>query len=170
MLLLAAGSVRRPCPSAGSGHPVALVDEQKVRPDARETLLFKCFGQVISSAVSVGAVADRLRAAWRGDGCACADRPRRTSRHTGLLHSFGRVRRAKHAIVHALQSHGHTVAMTGDVNDVLALRTRDIGVAMGSGSPASRAVAQIVLAEQRGLPRYVVGVGSSAMNGSPIYS
>ena len=60
---------------------------------------------------------------------------------------FGRVTPAqKRAMVGALQSRGHTVAMTGDgVNDVLALKDADIGVAMGSGSPATRAVAQIVL-------------------------
>ena len=64
-------------------------------------------------------------------------------------------------MVHALQSRGHTVAMTGDgVNDVLALKDADIGVAMGSGSAASRAVAQIVLLDNRfaTLP-YVVGEG-----------
>ena len=76
--------------------------------------------------------------------------------------TFGRVRPdQKRAIVHALQSRGHTVAMTGDgVNDVLALKDADIGVAMGSGSPASRAVAQIVLLDNRfaTLP-YVVGEG-----------
>ena len=60
---------------------------------------------------------------------------------------FGRVTpRQKRDMVGALQSRGHHVAMTGDgVNDVLALKDADIGVAMGSGSEATRAVAQIVL-------------------------
>ena len=64
-------------------------------------------------------------------------------------------------MVHALQSRDHTVAMTGDgVNDVLALKDADIGVAMGAGSSASRAVAQIVLLDNKfaTLP-YVVGEG-----------
>ena len=53
-------------------------------------------------------------------------------------------------MVAALQSKGHTVAMTGDgVNDVLALKDADLGVAMGSGSAATRAVAKIVLLDDR---------------------
>jgi cation-transporting ATPase E len=60
---------------------------------------------------------------------------------------FGRVSpQQKRDMVLALQARGHTVAMTGDgVNDALALKEADIGVAMGSGSEATRAVAQIVL-------------------------
>ena len=80
----------------------------------------------------------------------------------GVATTFGRVRPdQKRAMVHALQARDHTVAMTGDgVNDVLALKDADIGVAMGSGSPASRAVAQIVLLDNKfaTLP-YVVGEG-----------
>ena len=60
---------------------------------------------------------------------------------------FGRVTpQQKRSMIAALQSRGHVVAMTGDgVNDVLALKDADIGVAMGSGSAASRATAQLVL-------------------------
>lgn len=60
---------------------------------------------------------------------------------------FGRVSpHQKKSIVKALKSNGHTVAMTGDgVNDVLALKESDCGIAMASGSEATKAVAQLVL-------------------------
>ncbi len=60
---------------------------------------------------------------------------------------FGRVTPdQKKRMVEALQSRGHTVAMTGDgVNDALAIKTADMGIAMNSGSPATKAVARLVL-------------------------
>ncbi|WP_300012491.1 HAD-IC family P-type ATPase [Pseudonocardia sp.] len=156
----------------GAVDPAALVVlEQRVRPEAAGTLAY--FAEqdvevkVISgdNALSVGAVAASLHLP-RAD--APVDARRLPEDREGLAEAleagtvFGRVTPAqKRDMVGALQSRGHTVAMTGDgVNDVLALKDADIGVAMGSGSPASRAVAQIVLLDNSfaTLP-YVVAEG-----------
>ena len=115
------------------------------------------------NAVSVGAVAGTLGLHGETmDARQLPSEPDALADTMATYTTFGRVRPdQKRAMVHALQSRDHTVAMTGDgVNDVLALKDADIGVAMGSGSPASRAVAQIVLLDNKfaTLP-YVVGEG-----------
>jgi cation-transporting ATPase E len=64
---------------------------------------------------------------------------------------FARVAPAqKVEIVEALQSKGHRVAMVGDgVNDVLAIKRADLGIALGEGSSAARTVAGLVLENNR---------------------
>ncbi len=59
---------------------------------------------------------------------------------------FGRVTpKQKQSLIQALKIN-HTVCMTGDgVNDVLALREADIGVAMANGSSAARAASDVIL-------------------------
>ncbi|MFI2714923.1 HAD-IC family P-type ATPase [Streptomyces collinus] len=140
---------------AQGAKPTALVVlEQRLRPDAADTLRYfadqDVRAKVISgdNAVSVGAVAAKL-----GLSGTTVDARRLPAEQDGMAEAldggtvFGRVTpQQKRTMVGALQSRGHTVAMTGDgVNDVLALKDADIGVAMGSGSEATRAVAQIVL-------------------------
>ncbi|WP_416971419.1 cation-translocating P-type ATPase [Streptomyces sp. 4F14] len=136
-------------------EPAALVVlEQRLRPDAADTLRYfaeqNVRAKVISgdNAVSVGAVAGKL--GLSGKAVDARQLPSDTEELAKALDEgtvFGRVTpQQKREMVAALQSRGHTVAMTGDgVNDVLALKDADIGVSMGSGSEATRAVAQIVL-------------------------
>ncbi len=80
---------------------------------------------------------------------------------------YGRVApRQKKLIVEYLQSMGHTVAMTGDgVNDVLALKTSDCGIALASGSESARNVSQLVLLDSNfdSLPK-VVAEGRRTIN------
>jgi cation-transporting ATPase E len=137
--------------------PTALVvlDEQ-LREAAPQTIAY--FGEqgvvvkVISgdSPITVGAVATRCGVPGAETPIDARTLPEDQEALADVLekHSvFGRVTpQQKRAMVHALQSRGHTVAMTGDgVNDTLALKDADVGVAMGSGSAAARAVARFVL-------------------------
>ncbi|MGI5146208.1 HAD-IC family P-type ATPase [Plantactinospora sp. CA-294935] len=155
VLLLARVTADGPVPDPV--HPVALVVlAQRLRPEAPDTLRYFAEQGVAvkvlsgDNALSVGAVARSLGLPGAEHPVDARELPTDPAalaevvqRHT----VFGRVGpQQKRDMVAALQGAGHTVAMTGDgVNDVLALKDADIGVAMGSGSPASRAVAQIVL-------------------------
>ena len=80
---------------------------------------------------------------------------------------FGRVTpEQKQKLVQALKRRGHTVAMTGDgVNDVLAMKDADCGIAMASGAHAASQVAKIVLLDSDfGAMPSIVGEGRRVIN------
>ena len=140
-----------------SRSPLALILlEDTIRPDAPEILaFFREQGvnlKVISGdhTATVAAVAQRAGIPNAHNHMDARELPDDTDEMAAALADnavFGRVTpQQKRTMVDALQSRGHTVAMTGDgVNDVLALKNADMGIAMGSGSASTRAVAQLVL-------------------------
>lgn len=158
-------------------HPVALIHlEDTVRSDAPEIFaFFRDQGvdlKVISgdNPATVAAVARRAGIDSAHEHIDGRDLPDDEPSLADALEAntvFGRVTpHQKRAMVHALQARGRTVAMTGDgVNDVLALKDADMGIAMGSGSSSTRAVAQLVLLDNKfsTLPR-VLAEGRRVIN------
>jgi cation-transporting P-type ATPase E len=144
----------------GTKAVALVVLTEQIRPDAADTLAYFAKQGVICKVISgdnpktVGAVAARVGMTGADDAYDARQLPEDPDALGEILetHSvFGRVTpHQKQAMVKALKARGHTVAMTGDgVNDALALKLADIGIAMGSGAPATRAVAQLVLLDGR---------------------
>jgi cation-transporting ATPase E len=147
----------------GHLHPVTLVLlAERIRADAAEVLGYFTAQGVALKVISgdnprtVGVVAASVgvpgvAAADAVDARTLPEDPDALAAAMEAHSVFGRVTpHQKRAMVQALRRNGHVVAMTGDgVNDALALKDADIGVAMGSGSPATRAVAQLVLLDSR---------------------
>lgn len=138
-------------------EPTAIVSiAEEIRPDAADTLRYLQSQGVTIKVISgdnpttVAAIASEI-------GLPDAEKAIDMRGHedvTGLAESnvvFGRVQpEQKRALVRDLQANGHTVAMTGDgVNDVLALKQSDIGIAMDTAGSATRAVSQLVLLDGR---------------------
>jgi len=150
-------------------HVVAVITfREQVRPDAAETLrYFRDQGvqlRVISgdSPHTVAAVARDAGLELHGEPFDARHLPEDITEMARVLDEhnvFGRVTpEQKKSMVMALQRGGHTVAMTGDgVNDAMALKQADIGIAMGSGAAATRAVARLVLLDGQfsHLPRVI---------------
>ncbi len=131
-----------------------------MRSDAAETMHYfadqgvRCMVISGDNPHTVGAVAGRVGVPGADRPYDARELPDDVDALAGVLEEFsvfGRVSpQQKRAIVGALHHGGHFVAMTGDgVNDALALKDADIGIAMGSGAPATRAVAQVVLLDGR---------------------
>ncbi|WP_312887080.1 HAD-IC family P-type ATPase [Actinocrinis puniceicyclus] len=154
----------------GSLRPVALVAlQERLRPTAAATLEYFAREGVTVKLISgdapatVAAVARRLNLPGADEPCDARELsgdPDALADAMEHRHVFGRVNpQQKQQMVDALQRNGHTVAMTGDgVNDVLALKQADIGVAIGAGASAARAVARLVLLDSSfdALPAVVV--------------
>lgn len=146
-----------------SAQPVALVRcSERIREDARKTLEWfreqgvRC--RVISgdNPTTVAAVAAKVGLTGERKPVAMDARklPEDINELAKVLENvdvLGRVLpNQKKAIVQALHTQSHVVAMTGDgVNDTLALKEADLGVAMGNAAPAAKAVAQVVLVDSR---------------------
>jgi cation-transporting ATPase E len=142
-------------------EPVALVVlAERVRADAGETVAWFTRQGVAAKLVSgdhprtVGAVASRVGVPGAAEPVDARMLPADPGALAEVLERrsvFGRVvPQQKRDMVDALQARRHVVAMTGDgVNDVLALKEADLGIAMGGGSAAARAVARLVLLDGR---------------------
>lgn len=138
---------------------VALTFREQIRPDARRTLdYFRDEGvdvKIISGddPRTVAAIARSvgLDPGEGFDARALPADPVLLEEVMGAHAVFGRVSPdQKRDMVAALQRRGHTVAMTGDgVNDVLALKEADLGIAMNSAAAATKAVARLVLLDGR---------------------
>ena len=137
-----------------------VVISQTLRSDAAQTVAY-FLSQGVNVKVISGDNAETVGAIAQQAGVPGADRPydaRNLPANTveiaevlATTNVFGRVTPGqKQAMVDALHLQGKTVAMTGDgVNDVLALKNADLGIAMGSGAGATRAVAQLVLLDDQ---------------------
>jgi cation-transporting ATPase E len=144
----------------GVNSVALIVISQTLRADAAATVRY-FLDQGVNVKVISGDNAETVGAIAQQAGVPGADHPydarhlpTSTSEIADVLATenvFGRVTPAqKQGMVEALHTRGKTVAMTGDgVNDVLALKSADLGIAMGSGAGATRAVAQIVLLDDQ---------------------
>ncbi len=166
VLIATSGAIARDAAGLPDGLPADLEPravvllEDSIRIDAPETLAYFVDQGVDVKVISgdhpetVAAVAGRAGVPGAEAHVSARDLPEDPEELADALESnavFGRVTpQQKRAMVQALQSRGRTVAMTGDgVNDVLALKDADMGIAMGDGSAATRAVAQLVLLDNR---------------------
>lgn len=142
-------------------EPMALLHfTEQLRSDAQETLAFFAAQEVeiyVISGDSPNTVAHTASRAGLQDVGESIDATAFREDPAGLLNAIrngrviGRVHpEQKKLIIEHLQSLGHVVAMIGDgVNDCLALKQADLGIAMGSGASATKAIANLVILDEK---------------------
>jgi cation-transporting ATPase E len=146
-------------PRAIGPRPVALVVlEDVIRPEAAETIRYFTEQGIALKVLSgdhprtVQAVAEAVGIPMTGPALDASRLPSDRDELRRLLDEhtvLGRVGpQQKRLIIDVLQAGGRSVAMIGDgVNDVPAMKAADLAVAMGSGTRAAGAVAELVLVD-----------------------
>jgi len=139
-------------------EPVGVVImNEELRPDAAQTMRYFLDEGVVVKVISgdnaqtVAAVAQQLGLPGADKFIDLRDVDQPLATIVEAYTVFGRVLpEQKRELVMALQQAGHTVAMTGDgVNDIPAVKAADIGIAMDTATPATKAVADVVLLNGR---------------------
>lgn len=147
-----------------------------IKPDAAETFAFFREKNVQIKILSgdnpltvsvVGMRAGLPEAAHYIDARKLPDEEEELQKEIGRYTVFGRVTpEKKQAIVKALEAAGNVTGMVGDgVNDVLALKDADCGIAMAAGSDAAKQIAHIVLLDSDfASMRQIVGEGRTIIS------
>src|SRR5439155_18718337 len=154
---LSFSGVDRTAPPPSDPAGLVVLDD-RVRPGASDTLGYFADQNVVLKLLSgdnpetVRAIAERAgleAASWTTGAEIAGLSTEGLAKAVDEHQIFGRVSpQQKRDLVDSLRAQGHHVAMTGDgVNDVLALRTADLGIALQEGTAAAQAVSSLVMLE-----------------------
>lgn len=130
---------------------------ETLRPEARDTLGYFAEQDVRvvvmsgDNPVTVGAIARELRLPGEAVDASALTTDEQLDEALRTADVLGRVSpEQKRTAVGLLRSQGRVVAMTGDgVNDAMAIKDANLGIAMGSATAATKAVSRLVLLDNR---------------------
>lgn len=177
VLLLASAEINADDMSVKEVHPLGLIIiEDQIRPEAMDT--FAYFKEqhvnikVLSgdNPVTVSQIAGKAGLEDADKYMDARNLPENFEELREVVEKyaiFGRVRpEQKQNIIKACQANGKVAGMVGDgVNDVLALKDADCGIAMAAGSDAAKQVAHIVLLDSNfASMKNIVGEGRTIIS------